>query len=120
MKHVTTLVFERSSCSLESSFQEETSVSEVEAHLHNGWRETLNIQDNTFGNGTLNNHQDPQDHARNASCIRATSQNENTSSPKYYWPTSCLFCQRSQKYSSSLYVIRLIWHVLMKLGRKIA
>ena len=36
-------------CILDKSFQEESGISEVEAHLHNGPRETLNIQDDTFG-----------------------------------------------------------------------
>lgn len=51
----------------EQSIQEESSIIEEGAHLHNGSRETLNIQDDTFGNGTLNNHPEPQDPARNAS-----------------------------------------------------
>ena len=46
--------------SLELSFQEESNICDVSSDLHIGSRESLNIQSDTFRNGSLINHQDPQ------------------------------------------------------------
>ena len=45
--------------SMDLPFLEESNICNVTSDLHNGCRESLNIYNDTFGNGSLNDRQDP-------------------------------------------------------------
>jgi len=61
------------STSLDLPFLEESNICNVTLDLHNGCRESLNIHNDTFRNGSLNDRQDPQDPACSAPCNAAGS-----------------------------------------------
>ena len=59
--------------SLDLPFLEESNICDVTSDLYNGCRESLNIHNDTFGNGFLNDRQDPEGPARSARCNAADS-----------------------------------------------
>jgi len=67
------VVARNDSTSLDLPFLEESNICNVTLDLHNGCRESLNIHNDTFGNGFLNDRQDPQGPARSAPCNAAGS-----------------------------------------------
>ena len=67
------VVARNDSTSLDFPFLEESNICNVTSDLHNGFRESLNIHNDTFGNGSLNDRQDLQDPARSTPCNAAGS-----------------------------------------------
>ena len=67
------VVARNDSTSLDLPFQEESNICNVTSDLHNGGRESLNIHNDTFGNRSLNDRQDPQGPVRSAPCNAAGS-----------------------------------------------